>query len=197
MKIAILSAGDTLPRQWRAGMQARYASVIAINAAANLFPHDWLSCCDTACLLGLKRARPRVGLYSMATNRDAYRRGTFPWLGDGLRLITWQDLAPPEREVPLHLHDYSLPMSLLLARHLGAETVDVFGHVGKPERALDGRHFAKRGEDRWEEEAACFAALAAWTGLSVRVVETPADADYLAMLDAMDEVIEPDATTTP
>lgn len=176
MKIAILSAGDTLPRQWQARMARRYDLVIAVNAAADLFPHDWLSCADTACLRGLERARPRVGLYSMATNRDLYLAGAFHHLPAGLQLVTWQDLYPPEREVPKHLWDYTLPMSLLLAAHLANERgdptccADVFGHVGKPDHALDGRHHANRNDERWEKEARCFAALAEWTGLTVRVV---------------------------
>jgi hypothetical protein len=200
MRIAILSAGDTLPRQWQPRMGDRYDAIIAINAAANLFPHDWLSCADTVCLRGLTRARPRLGLYTMATNRDLYRAGAFPWLGEDLRVITWQDLYPPEREIPRHLLDYSLPMSLLLAAHLANDVgdplavIDIYGHVGRPERALDGQHHANRGDARWKKEAACFAALAEWTGVTVRVVETPTDANYLAMFDAMDEVIEPDPT---
>jgi hypothetical protein len=114
----------------------------------------------------------------MANGITYYRGGGLPWMARDLECRTWQQLAPPEREVPAHLQDYTLPMSLVLARHLGATAVDIYGHTGGAGPSLDGRdEVANRTERRWRKEAACLEAITAWTRLDVTIVPPPVGAD--------------------
>jgi len=173
MKIAILSAGACLHEQWPAADQTAYAHRLAINGACEHYPCDIVCAGDLPRLVTLRPRPERLReLFIPRAHFAAYHGGAFPALPPGLTLTAWEDLYPPREQVPAHFLNYSMPIALLRAHDLAPSAsteIHIYGHSGGRGPALDPAR-SEVPPWRWGKERRCYEALAAWCGLTIRII---------------------------
>lgn len=150
MRVALLCCGPSLGRTWPPARN-RYDAVIAVNRAA-LLGCDYWACLDSPMLRrfdDLVPAKPRLLTRAEYRPRFSSRAG---W--------TVEQLA--ERCPVPKFADYSATAGLVLAGHIGATAVDVFGADWTPEPPAP---FAEnRSAERFAREREIWDAVVKWLG---------------------------------
>lgn len=154
MNAALLCPGPSLCETWN-GHQ--YDLTIAVNRAILFHPADWWMATDHKLILrtGPIAHRPKY-CTSNASMSSICRRGRLDVLGDGVQGLSVEDhLSVAKYEPPYCWRMYSATTALVLAHHLGAKTLSVYGADMKGEQDWDGdtHESNNRNDKRWESES--------------------------------------------
>lgn len=161
-KVAILSAGPSLRKTWRP--DGRYDVIIAVNAAAVLYPADWWSCMDDHNWLRYVPAgRPRLFAQSPLLNTIRLRHAA---LGESRHpTMLEHEHVRDAQTPPEHWDRFSATAALGLASHLNARRIDCYGvdHAGTMD-VISEHAPAFRDAQRWQEEIGIWQRLVEWLG---------------------------------
>jgi hypothetical protein len=156
MKIAVLAPGPSLSLTYE---PSGHAHVIGINRAVLGFACDWWAFTDWQPFLHYHHFAdlPRLGLFFSGTALDELlRRGMATRMQDARLLLPFEDIDPARTRDALRWGLFTAPAALMLARHLGATSIDVFGADWQVDAAdWDGVAMPgnNRDEARWKNEA--------------------------------------------
>jgi hypothetical protein len=161
MKIALLCPGPSLSLTYE---PSGHAHVIGINRAVLGFACDWWAFTDWQPFLHYHHFAdlPRLGLFFSGTALDELlRRGMAPRMQDARTLLPFEDIDPARTRDKLRWGLFTAPAALMLARHLGATSIDVYGADWSDEPDWDGERMTGcvRDENRWSNE------LPIWRGV--------------------------------
>lgn len=165
MRFALLSAGPSLRRADPAAWAG--ATVIAVNTAAALHPCTWWSCGDDEAIEKIVNPIGVPHIWTMDVSHDRVQAHD-PDRHARHRWLTWQSVQIGQ---PFHAYDYSAPAAIVLAVHLGATKLDIFGVDMAGETDCYGTHWPGRGADRWAKERPIWRDTIAWAarqGVSIK-----------------------------
>jgi hypothetical protein len=161
MKIALLCPGPSLSLTYE---PSGHAHVIGINRAVLGFACDWWAFTDWQPFLHYHHFADlsRLGLFFSGTALDELlRRGMAARMQDARTLLPFEDIDPARTRDALRWGLFTAPAALMLARHLGATSIDVYGADWTDEPDWDGQRMTGcvRDDARWSNE------LPIWRGV--------------------------------
>ena len=153
-RIAVISNG---PSAWMFSEANRddYEAVIGVNARVAYFPCGWWCFVDFSTFANVTPiGNPKLFL---ARNAIAKLHNFMPErVGDLEKcdMLIQEDITAPKFPVDMpKWNAFSGPPALILAWHLGAEEVHVFGADMNGTLDHDGKESASRNDKRWEHES--------------------------------------------
>ncbi|QNN23523.1 hypothetical protein HED60_14980 [Planctomycetales bacterium ZRK34] len=183
MRVALLSAGPSLrgsfapvaaamdlpgPRKHHAPGARPYDLVIGVNTAVEYFACDWWSCADAHRFEEIKpNCIRRPSLFMLAPERDKLMRRCPEQLAEH-DVVGWDEIFAKVDADP-KWQNWSAPSALVLARHLGARSIDCYGVdlVGGVD--CTGKACCHRNPGRWEREAELWQTIVNWLWCKYRV----------------------------
>lgn len=158
IKVALLSAGPSLRKTF--DPDAGHTVRIGVNSAVELCECEWWAAGD---MLAIQKIKPvgRPGIYTKRTTLDRMET-RFPDLLDGRPTLTWADAVDGLGSMPAGWSVYSATAALVLAAHLQAESVDVFGVDMEGDLDHAGRQGENRSENRWSNERNVWNQMVRW-----------------------------------
>lgn len=166
MHVTVLCPGPSLVRSFT-GFDGL---TIGVNRAAIAYGCDWWAALDSPLILD--PACTPAGSPSLFTSRETAAR-----LARNLRHWAYgatvaEDVFPGE-SLPGNWTLFTAPAALILAAHLGATRIDVYGADWTDAADFDGvRPTSDRSPVRWAREIPIWAAVVEWLGVRGTRVET-------------------------
>lgn len=174
MNVALLSAGPSLSSSYGPADQAAFDIRIGVNTAVTLFPCDWWVCADTHRFVQIVNGeegdrkpigKPRLAMIdgqihnAQAMHADLINQ----WQVTGWDQVFRESGADKSRA------NNSGPAGLVLAKWLGATSIDCFGvdMVGNTDAV--GRPCKYRVDGRWIKEREDWQAFVKWLGIPVTI----------------------------
>lgn len=167
LRVAILSAGPSLTQTF--DPDAHHTVRIGVNAAVEAYECEWWAAGD---LEAYRAITPigRPGLYTKSTTL-AQMETKLPRILDGRPTLAWKTAAEGLGKLPATWSVYSAPAALVLAVHLRAASVDVYGADMNGDCDYAGRFCRNRNEERWANERNIWNQVRRWAeslGVPVR-----------------------------
>lgn len=160
MRAVLLSAG---PSVRHFDQRTPRNVTIAVNAAAAVFPCDWWCAGDAqtvrrhACERRDLIGSPKV--FSIGGMREEFGRDNPE--ADRFEWLLWE-VVRDARNLPQHLLNYSAPMAVALAVHLGASELLVHGVDMHGDADVTGERHRRFNDTRWTRERADWAQVCDW-----------------------------------